>query len=151
MHRTPGSADYHSNLQTFLHILSEAQMKAHADDNTVKAIGVYHETGRKFDKVFIATINQKDKSAPAVRYFIRRTDGSIFGAKSPVAPNLKWYFGNVYEADLWDWSGYHGVPLDFDAETGESKAAGVKAAGAYGEYQHFEPSDPARARALAKA
>lgn len=63
------------------------------------------ETGRKFDKVLI------DGN---VRYFVARVTvdgkmdaGDIFGAKSKLAPNFRWKFGNLSTIDLWDWSEFH--------------------------------------------
>jgi hypothetical protein len=67
------------------------------------------ETGRKFDKVIVEG---------KVRYFVARTTvpgkmdaGDIFGAKSKLAPNFRWYFGNLASADKWDWSEFHGKPV----------------------------------------
>jgi len=64
------------------------------------------ETGRKFDKIFVEG---------KVRYFIAREDqgadvkaGDIYGAKSPLAPNFRWFFGNLQNVEKWDWSGKHG-------------------------------------------
>ena len=67
------------------------------------------ETGRKFDKIFIDG---------EVRYFIARMpnekgtilEGDIYGAKSHLAPNFRWYFGNLANIDKWDWSAKHGKP-----------------------------------------
>ena len=63
----------------------------------------YVETGRKFDKVYV---NGK------VTFFVARhsivgrfVEGDIFGAKSKLAPNFKWQFGNLKNIDKWDWSG----------------------------------------------
>lgn len=70
----------------------------------------YVQTGRKFDKVYVDG---------AVRYFVARVDqsgdiraGDIYGAKSKLAPNFRWFFGTLENAVKWDWSGYHGKPID---------------------------------------
>lgn len=85
------------------------------------------ETGRKYDKVFVEG---------KVRYFVARSDlgdgvqeGDIFGAKSSVAPNARWYFGNLENTDKWDWSAFHGSPVD------DSNVMKVKG---YGRYDHYK-------------
>jgi hypothetical protein len=84
------------------------------------------ETGRKFDKVFVDG---------DVRYFVARQDigvdvkaGDIYGAKSKLAPNFRWYFGNLHNVEKWNWSGKHGRN-----ETDSS----VVAAKSYGTYVHY--------------
>ena len=102
--------------------------------NFVTAIGVsrqpFIETGRKFDKVYVEG---------KVRYFVVRTDrnikgvevkeGDIFGAKSALAPNLRWYFGNLENVDKWDWSEFHGKPVN-DPSVMPTKG--------YGRYVHYQ-------------
>lgn len=85
------------------------------------------ETGRKYDRIIVEG---------EVRYFVVRYDvsetvksGDIFGAKSKLAPNFRWYFGNLENVDKWDWSGYHGVPVS-DASVVQSKG--------YGSYKHYQ-------------
>lgn len=87
----------------------------------------YVETGRKFDKVFVDG---------DVRYFVAKQTvegkmeaGDIFGAKSKLAPNFRWFFGMLANADKWDWSGKHGMPVSDDS---------VMAVKAYGSYQHYK-------------
>lgn len=84
------------------------------------------ETGRKFDKVYVEG---------KVRYFVARADlnehvkeGDIFGAKSKLAPNFRWYFGNLANVDKWNWSEFHGTPVNDPS---------VMAAKSYGRYKHF--------------
>jgi len=100
----------------------------------VSAIGSarepFIETGRKFDKVFI------DGS---VRYFVARMDqgeevkeGDIFGAKSKLAPNFRWYFGNLTNVDKWDWTEFHGKPVD------DKSVMPVKGYGRYTHYKRIE-------------
>lgn len=110
-------------LMKFCHRLQNDQQKLIQSLNTGKEIVVYSESGRKFDKVIIDFDGKPD-----VRYFVRRADGSIFGAKSKFAPNLGWYFGTIYSADKWQWSGVHGVPVD------DSSVRLVKS---YGPYKHY--------------
>lgn len=80
----------------------------------------YAESGRKFDKVFVGD---------EVRYFVQRTTGTIFGAKSPLAPNIKWWFDTLYTISNWKWEGKYGEPTE---------AAGVRLIGQYGSYNHYE-------------
>ncbi len=84
------------------------------------------ETGRKFDKIIIDG---------TVRYFVARMTvpgkmeaGDIFGAKSKLAPNFRWYFGNLSNADKWNWADYHGKPEN------DSSVMPVKG---YGSYIHY--------------
>jgi len=106
----------------------------------VTAIGAarepFIETGRKFDKVFVDG---------RVRYFVARSDmmvtpqgggekfavkeGDIYGAKSKLAPNFRWYFGQLGNVDKWDWSGHHGRPVD------DKSVMPVKG---YGQYVHYK-------------
>lgn len=85
------------------------------------------ETGRKFDKVIVEG---------KVRYFVARTtvagkmiEGDIFGAKSKLAPNFRWYFGNLDNVEKWNWSNFHAVP-----ET-DTSVLPVKG---YGTYVHYK-------------
>ena len=80
--------------------------------------------GRKYHKV---------KIGGSVRYFIDANSGSIYGAKSQVAPNFKWYFGTIYSTKLWDWSGFHGKPVNDPS---------VKRVKSYGKYEHYELVTP---------
>lgn len=84
------------------------------------------ETGRKFDKVIVEG---------KVRYFVARTTiagkmeaGDIFGAKSKLAPNFRHRFGNLANAEKWDWSEHYGKPVSDDS---------VMAVKAYGQYIHY--------------
>jgi hypothetical protein len=80
--------------------------------------------GRKYHKVKIDGI---------VRYFIDANSGSIYGAKSQVAPNFKWYFGTIYTTNLWNWSDFHGQPVNDPS---------VKKVKGYGKYNHYELVTP---------
>jgi hypothetical protein len=101
-------------LQAFIRLIGEAR-------------NPFIESGRKFDKVIVEG---------KVRYFVARTAvagkmevGDIFGAKSKLAPNFRWYFGNVANADKWNWSEFHGKP--------ESDTS-VLAVKGYGSYTHYK-------------
>lgn len=84
---------------------------------------VYYETGRKFDKIFIDVDGKS-----SVRYFVNRSNGAIYGAKSKFAPNLQWYFGTIYNSHKWQWNGHHGVPIDDPT---------VRLVKKYGVYHHY--------------
>lgn len=85
------------------------------------------ETGRKFDKVIVEG---------KVRFFVARLTidgkmeaGDIFGAKSKLAPNFRWYFGNLVNSDKWNWSEFHPKP--------ESDTTVMPTKG-YGNYIHYK-------------
>lgn len=85
------------------------------------------ETGRKFDKVYVEG---------KVRYFVARQDmpdgvkeGDIFGAKSKLAPNFRWFFGNLSNSHQWDWTENHGKPVN------DKSVIQVKG---YGKYVHYK-------------
>lgn len=61
------------------------------------------DVGRKYDKVILDA---------KVRYFVERSTGNIYGARSNTTPHLGWYFGNLDRCHLWDFSGHHGVPTN---------------------------------------
>lgn len=105
--------DYISTLINFVQKLEEDQRKIRSGSS------VHYETGRKYDKILING---------GVRYFVFRENGSIYGAKSRLAPNLRWYFGTIENCEKWDWSGYHGKPVTDDT---------VIITKGYGNYEHY--------------
>lgn len=117
------SVEYATAQSAFLSRLTADQQKAAKERGHSTNIVALVESGRKFDKVSIAI----DKSS-SVRYFIERDTGIIYGAKSRFAPNLKWYFGTIYKADKWDWSDFHGRPVN---------DPNVRAVKGYGGYTHY--------------
>jgi hypothetical protein len=132
--KTEVSDNYLAARKSFEERLSKEQAQKLFEEGKHKGyMLVVHDDGRKYDKILVAYSPDAEAkpATPKVRYFIDRSNGQIFGAKSPMAPNIKWYFGTIYEAELWDWSGYHAVPLD-------ESAAGVKKVGDYGNYNHYE-------------
>lgn len=121
--------------RAFQELLSHEQTRGHMErGSNIEAVAVYIDTGRKFDKVQIST-KRKGKTRPdelQVVFFIDREDGSIYGAKSPLAPNFKWFYGTVYDADKWDWT-----PVR-TARPKNEEDAGVVVVGKYGEFFHYE-------------
>jgi hypothetical protein len=130
-----GNHDYHKSLQGFVERLANDQVTTSKTGGGAVPPSVYHVTGRKYDKVIIQGPQGGAGSTPSVRYFVKHDTGRIFGAKSDLAPNDRWNFGTIYEAHLWDWSAYHGVPRDL--ENGVSQLAGVTQVGGYGQFRHF--------------
>ena len=63
------------------------------------------ETGRKFDKVYVQTPNQK-----LGRYMVDRNSWQIFGIKSWAQINPRRTFGTIDVVNQYDWSGYTGTP-----------------------------------------
>lgn len=118
------SLEYTKALNDFLSQLTAQQQSGQAGvgrgPNTVQAVC---EAGRKYDKI---VIHAEDNAS--VRYFVDRKDGSIYGAKSRFAPNLKWYFGTIENCGKWDWSDFHGTPVMDDT---------VRRVGSYGPYHHY--------------
>jgi hypothetical protein len=86
---------YLTKLQNFVKLIKEHQ-------NTDKWT---FELGRKYDKVQLYDVED-------VRYFVERSTGTIYGARSNTTPHLGWYFGSLDRCHLWDWSGFHGVPTN---------------------------------------
>lgn len=133
---------YLKALQAFTDRVGEDQTRTLVESGggNEYATAVGFESGRRYDKVIIGTLDKKlnPVESPQVRYFVERATGKIFGAKSELAPNLKWYFGTLDTAHLWDWSGHHGVPKD-------PTKAGVVEVGGYGDYTHYEPVEAAGA------
>jgi len=69
------------------------------------------ELGRKYDKI-IQGEDVRFVTNGEVRYFVERSTGNIYGARSNTTPHLGWYFGNLNRCHLWDWNGFHGVPTN---------------------------------------
>jgi hypothetical protein len=122
--------EYGTKLVKFINLLTSAQNTVPSSaqaDSTDKKVSVTFVTGRKYDKVLIDG---------EVRYFIQKIDrdgfhcGDILGAKSPLAPNPRWFFGSLDTIELWDWSAFHGKPVN-DPSVREAKRG-------YGDYKHYE-------------
>lgn len=120
-------------LAGFVTRLSKDQGKA-IEDNDVISVTASVEAGRKYDKIILTTLSKhpsklgEAKAATEVRFFVERESGRIFGAKSPLAPNENRFFGTVFNAKLWDWSGKAGVAVN---------DASVVEVGGYGGVKHY--------------
>jgi hypothetical protein len=110
--------DYSKALQDFVQRLTTDQQKKYGP-STYAA----YESGRKYDKILIDIGSQR-----FARYFVNRSTGDIYGAKSFSAPNLKWWFGDIWNADKWEWSDFHGVPVSDDR---------IRAVKQYAGYTHY--------------
>lgn len=68
------------------------------------------ESGRVYDKVKVAEgINDENKKTV---FFVEREVGTIYGRKSELAPNMKWYFGDLFTTDDWEWTLPMATPKD---------------------------------------
>jgi len=97
--------------------------------------------GRKFDRVRIRHIGTTNLARmlngdsitrivqDSVRFFIDRSNGNIYGRRSHIAPNLKWYFGDIFSAQDWTWTMNGAVPKDMTKYRVISK---------YGDHAHYE-------------
>lgn len=130
--------NYLKGLQAFQDRLTEDQTLRLVEEGKENAFAVIvtTESGRRYDKVHVGLLNsdmeQVEKST--VRYFVERATGNIYGAKSELAPNTKWFFGTLDSTSQWDWAGHHGTPKDL-------AKAGVREVGGYGQYKHYEPAE----------
>jgi len=120
--------EYAEGIENFCKLVLEHQREAektrHVPDSH-RLQRVLTESGRKYDKVIFRWDGQAHSE---VRYFIERKTGDIYGAKSHLAPNMNWYFGNLLTAQLWDWSDFHGRPVKDDS---------VRPVGRYGPYTRY--------------
>jgi hypothetical protein len=120
--------NYNRKLQEFIELLTADQRAGVAARGGYKIADktyAFLESGRKYDKILVSNGSQN-----MIRYFVCRKSGTIYGARSRLAPNLKWYFGTLDSVKLWDWSDYHGIPVKDDS---------VRVAGQYGGYTHYMP------------
>lgn len=124
---------YYAALKRFMDHLSTGLTKKLADQGASDkdGVGVYNETGRKYDKILVSKFTDGKPHKAEVMFFVDRDTGEVLGPKSELAPNPKRYFGTVYESHLWDWSGESPRPYD------EAKA-GVTSSRSYGSVTHYE-------------
>jgi hypothetical protein len=115
---------YAISVQAFIAKLTEDQNKIKPRGQETSITHAFVESGRKYDKVNIA-IQGLDNTTD-VRYFIERKTGDIFGAKSNVAPNFNWYFGNINNCNKWDWTGHHGRNVSDETVIEDSSYAGKR-------------------------
>lgn len=121
---------YNEMLEVLVQKIQDEQLNA-MGPNTI-TVQVYVEKGRKFDRIMIATHKKGQLTTAKPRYFVCKKRGNIYGALSPLAPNFKWYFGDLNTMYKWDWSGYHARPRVSPQD------AGVVVVGRYGDYDHYE-------------
>lgn len=90
--------EYYTKLDHFKATLQAQMVSAEGDV-------VQSEKGRKFDKVYVQTPNQK-----LGRYMVDRNSWEIYGIKSWAQVNPRRMFGTLDTVDDFDWSGYVGKP-----------------------------------------
>lgn len=95
--------EYDKKLNDFVQLLTEEQKKIAPDAYA------HLKSGRKYDRVFITM-----GGCTSVRYFVDRSDGAIYGARSLLAPNLKHWFGTIESPEEWHWSDFHPTPKNPD-------------------------------------
>lgn len=95
---------YHNAARAFIEML-ETQLRAASPDATV-----HLASGRKYDKVRVLGDSANGDAGTVTRYFIDRGTGAIYGPKSPAAPSTDHWYGTIYDADEWDWSGMYATP-----------------------------------------
>jgi hypothetical protein len=97
---TNRTSDYIQNFAAFLLLVAAAAGKAL---NATDTIDVYPMTGRVFDRVMLRR-QGRGKGNEEVLFFVRISDGQIFGPKSSIAPNLKWWYGDLASTDQWNFA-----------------------------------------------
>lgn len=90
--------EYVEKLNTFVDTLNKENQKSTGDMWVI-------ESGRKFDRVFLKTPNQR-----LGRYFVDRNSWVIYGIKSWAQVNPRREFGTLDTVPQFDWSNYTGVP-----------------------------------------
>lgn len=90
--------EYQTKMDNFLKTLNDANPTANQSVWQV-------EPGRKFDKVYEQTKNQK-----LGRYMVDRNSWKIFGIKSWAQINPRRSYGTLDIVNQYDWSGYTGHP-----------------------------------------
>jgi hypothetical protein len=163
MKKNQVGVDYLENIQALKdRIAQEQQIELlKQDESDDRSIVVAIDTGRRYDKILMGWMNKDRSFSPLkVRYFVERETGEIYGAKSELAPNLRWYFGSIYTAEQWDWSGHHAVPKGAPETLTKAERAdpekveeyqkaldeacervGVRTTGSYSNYIHFEKNE----------
>lgn len=132
------SMTYQNALVKFKDILASSLVDSNEFPNA-DSVAVDVSTGRKFDRIRVChskTVRNEETGVDTietspwdVRFFISRTNGAIYGKKSALAPNMKWYFGDVYTAHEWQWTGNSATPKDMSK---------YKMVSEYGPYKHYE-------------
>jgi hypothetical protein len=118
---------YRAYFAAFVNLITSQEMERGGRKGKVIA---FPQTGRKYDKVIIETTTTSGVEQE-VKYFVEKKTGIIYGKKTDVAPNLRWYFGTIYTASKWNWGGSHPEPVDDDS---------VEQVGEYGDdIKHYRP------------
>lgn len=93
---------------------------------------IFPQQGRVFDKLVAQKrVHGKAKGKPEVLFFIRQSDGQIFGPKSEIAPNLNWWYGSLTTVKDWDWADpHHPVPKNPE---------NFRALKTYADHTHYVP------------
>lgn len=94
------AVEYVTKLENFRALLESQDRGCVQNGDTVKV-----EKGRKFDKVYIQTSNQR-----LGRYMVDRNSWVIYGIKSWAQINERRTYGTLDLIDQYDWSAYYGVP-----------------------------------------
>lgn len=139
-------AKYLEKITAFVARLNTALVEgAEKRGEKIEAVSAFYTSGRKLDQIKRAVwLPGKAKSEKMeVIMFVDRATGEIFGAKSPLTKNDKYYFGTLDEIDLWDWSGTEesDQPVPFDAGK-----AGVEIVKRYGKFNHYAKVGKRRGR-----
>ena len=102
MDKAHKALEYTQKLTAFVNALS-AQNAQHNGSWSL-------ETGRKFDKVYVASGNGSTGIVKAGRYMIDKKSLTIFGIKSWAQINPRRSFGTLDTVVQFDWSGNTGIP-----------------------------------------
>jgi hypothetical protein len=94
------AVEYVTKLEKFRALLESQDKGCTQSGDTVHV-----EKGRKFDKVYIQTANQK-----LGRYMVDRNSWVIYGIKSWAQINERRTYGTLDTVDQYDWSSYYGAP-----------------------------------------
>ena len=94
------AVEYVTKLEKF-----RARLESQDKGCTQSGDTVHVEKGRKFDKVYIQTANQK-----LGRYMVDRNSWVIYGIKSWAQINERRTYGTLDTVDQYDWSSYYGAP-----------------------------------------
>ena len=99
------AVEYQEKLEKF-RALFEAAHNSKRSGMGISLEKIEIETGRKFDKVYVNTGNQR-----LGRYMVDRNSWAIYGIKSWAQVNDRRWYGTLDTADQWNWEPYYGSPL----------------------------------------
>jgi hypothetical protein len=102
------SAEYMKLFAGFVHLIQNTTRK-HLDAPNV---GLFPRQGRAFDRIVVER-QGAGKGTEEVLFFVRISDGAIFGPKSDIAPNLNWWYGSLATVKEWNFKDpFHPAPRD---------------------------------------